>query len=65
MSAINLLNFNVLMKDDQQYVFFTQKTLIETKYKCQEEENVETENSIKIQSKICQVLPTKRLITRP
>ena len=34
MSAINLLNFNVLI-DDQQYVLFTKKTLIKTKYKCQ------------------------------
>ena len=27
-------------------VFFDPKTLIKTKYKCQEEEKVETENSI-------------------
>ena len=34
MSAINLLNFNVLI-DDQQYVFSPKKTLTKTKYKCQ------------------------------
>ena len=46
MSAINLLNFNVLIKNDQQYVFFHPKTLIKTKYKCQEKEKVETQNFI-------------------
>ena len=46
-------------------MFFHPKTLIKAKYKCQEEEKVETENSISIQSKISQVLPTKGVIMRP
>ena len=44
-------------------MFFHPNILIKTKYKSQEEEKVGTENSISIQSKICQVLPIKRVIT--
>ena len=54
MSVINLLNFNVLI-DDQQCVFFTKKTLIKTKYKCQWERK----------SRNSKVPPTKRVVTRP
>ena len=35
MSVINLLNFNVLIKKMTSTMFFHQKTLIKTKYKCQ------------------------------
>ena len=42
MSAINLLNFNVLRKRRPTVCFLPQNT----KYKCQEEEKVETENSL-------------------
>ena len=42
MSAINLFNFNVLRKRWPTVSFSPQKT----KYKCQEEEKVETENSL-------------------
>ena len=34
-------------------MFFHQKTLINTKYKCQKKEKIEHENSVKIQWKIC------------
>ena len=34
-------------------MFFHQKTVINTKYKCQKKEKVEYENSVKIQWKIC------------
>ena len=34
-------------------MFLHQKTLINTKYKCQNKEKVEHENSVKIQWKIC------------
>ena len=46
MSAINLLNFNVLIKRWPAVCFFHPKTLIKTKDKCQEKEKVETQNSI-------------------
>ena len=44
MSAIKLLNFNVLIKRGLRFVFHP-KTLIKTKHKCLEEEKIETENS--------------------
>ena len=46
MSEIKLLNFNVLIKQMTNSMFFHPKTLIKTKHKCQEEEKVGTENSI-------------------
>ena len=46
-------------------MFFHQKTLIDTKCKCQKKEKVEHENSVKIQRKICGETKCfdKRLIT--
>ena len=46
MSAIDLLNFNVLIKGRPTVCFFHPRMLIKTKYKCQEEDKVETETSI-------------------
>ena len=62
MSAINLLNFNFLI-DDQQYIFFTKKTLIKTKYKCQEKRKSRNSKLYINSVKVCKVPPTKRVTT--
>ena len=44
-----LVKFQCFHKKITKSMFFHQKTLINTKYKCQKKEKVEHENSVKIQ----------------